>query len=83
MSVKELFDRVAEAKYPDSVFLSIAFKCEMYAAFVQRFERNAFDAVTFAITADEIAATYLAGPGGKAFSGHEALDFVACAVAPF
>jgi len=76
MTVKELFDRAADAKYPDHVALNIAFKCEMYAALVQRIERNAFDALTLSMQAWDLAVAHLAGPGGVDMSRSHALTIV-------
>jgi hypothetical protein len=76
MTVKELFDRAADAKYPDNVSMNIAFKCEMYAALVQRIERNAFDALTLSMEAADLAVAHLAGPGGVCMSSTHALTIV-------
>jgi len=76
MTVNELFDRAADAKYPNNVALNIAFKCEMYAALVKRIERNAFDALTLSMEAADLAVSHLAGPGGVDMSHSHALTVV-------
>ena len=72
MTVKELFDRAADAKYPDNVSMNIAFKCEMYTSLVQVIERNAFDSLTLDMLACDVAVLYLAGPGGISMSSKHA-----------
>jgi hypothetical protein len=76
MTVKELFDRAADAKYPHNVALNIAFKCEMYAALVQRIERNTLIALTLSMEAADLAVLHLAGPGGVDMSHAHALTVV-------